>query len=106
MSNKLAELNATVCTETKVLLDETSEKIGLSVGEIIDRLVLNCCPEDPEVAATIMLDHILLAGAKLNQETFNEAILSLLKVIAESFSENEPEDIKDTMNSILDKFEH
>ena len=104
MSNKLADLNATVCIETKVLLDETSEKTGLSVGEIIDRLVLNCCPEDPEIAAAIMLDHILLAGAKLNQEAFNDAVRSLLQVIAESFSENEPEDIKDTMNSILDQF--
>ena len=105
MSNKVTELKTIVCSETKMFLEETGERLGISAGEIIDRLVLKCSPKDAEDAALLMLDYIFLSCSGLTHETFNDAIYSVLKVIENSFAEDVPEETKSTMKSILNKLE-
>ena len=103
MSNKVTELKTTVCNETKVFLEETGKSLGISAGEIIDRLVLKCCPQDAQDASLLMLDYIFLSCARLDHETFNDAIYSVLKVLENSFAEDVPDETKSTMKSILDR---
>lgn len=105
MSNKVTELNVTVCNKTKTLLEDTAQILGLTEGEVVDRLVVKCCPEEPEYASQLILDHIVICCAKLDQDGFNEAIYSVLKTIEESFENYVLEETKGTMKSILDKFD-
>ncbi len=103
MNNKLLELNATICKETKEILDALTETSGLSVGEVLDRMILAVSPADVNNAYLLILDQILIATQRLNQEQFNEVILMLLKSFEDAFSKDEPEEIVATLGRIVEK---
>lgn len=94
MSSKLSEITATVATKTKKVLEDIAKTGGLSVGEVIDRMVMKLSPEDAQEAAMLILDNILITTSKLNQEQLNEAIFKVLDVIGGSFTKNEDNQIK------------
>lgn len=89
MSAKLSEINATVITRTKEILEGIAETGGLTIGEVIDRMVLKHSPDDPQTAAMLMLDNILVTTHNLNQEQLNEAIIKVLEVLGSSSVKNE-----------------
>ena len=99
MSCKITELNATVLEQTKKLLEETSEKMGMPVGMILDRLVLKACPEDPQDAANLILDYICICSARLNPEAFNETIHTLVDQIESTASNDYSDLIKEKIYS-------
>lgn len=103
MNNKLLELNATICKETKEILDALTETSGLSVGEVLDRMILAVSPADVNNAYLLILDQILIATQRLNQEQVNEVILMLLKSFEDAFSKDEPEEIVATLGRVVEK---
>lgn len=104
-TDKLSEINATVVTKTKNTLEGIEKLTGLTVGEILDRMVLNCCPTDTDKAYLLILDNILISTENLNQEQFNETIYKVLKALEDCFAVDEPEKIKNTLKGIVDKLE-
>lgn len=103
MEKKLMELNTTVRMESKEILDALSDASGLSVGEVIDRMLLAVSPSDVNNAFLLILDQVLIATQRLNQEQFNEVILKVLKSLEDAFAKDEPEEIVSTLKRIVEK---
>ena len=93
MNDKLNELSVTVCKETRQTLDALASSSGLTLGEVLDRMVLAVSPSKVDNAHLLILDQILIATNRLNQEQFNEVILKVLKTLEEAFSQNEHDEI-------------
>ena len=100
MTNKLAEINAKVLPTTKEALEGIADAGGLSIGEVIDRMMVKLSPEDAHDAALLILDNLLIATKRLNPEQLKEAILKFLKVLEGSF---EDEEIISTTKGIVEK---
>lgn len=103
MEKKLMELNTTVRMESKEILDALSDASGLSVGEVIDKMLLAVSPSDVNNAFLLILDQVLIATQRLNQEQFNEVILKVLKSLEDAFAKDEPEEIVSTLKRIVEK---
>lgn len=103
MEKKWMELNTTVRMESKELLDALADASGLSVGEVIDRMLLAVSPSDVNNAFLLILDQVLIATQRLNQEQFNEVILKVLKSLEDAFAKDEPEEIVSTLKKIVEK---
>lgn len=103
MEKKLMELNNTVRMESKEILDALADASGLSIGEVIDRMLLAVSPSDVNNAFLLILDQVLIATQRLNQEQFNEVILKVLKSLEDAFAKDEPEEIVSTLQGLVEK---
>ena len=103
MENKLAEINVTVVSKTKETLEALASASGLSVGEVIDRMLLAVSPSDVNDAYLIILDQLLIATQRLEADQFNEVILMVLKALEDDFAKDEPEEIVSTLKNIVEK---
>lgn len=103
MSNKLVELKATVISQSKEILESLASASGLTVGEVIDRMLLAVSPTDVNDAFLLILDQVLISTRQLEPEQFNEVILKLLQSIENAFAKDEPEEIVKTLKSIVNK---
>ena len=84
MSNTLADLRATVCAETMEQLEGIAEEQGLSVGEVLDRLVLKCSPDDTSEAFLLIMEYISIACARLDPDARRYIIQTLIRVLEQS----------------------
>ena len=75
MNGSLCELNTSVLPQTMTALGELKEATGLSEGEIIDRVLVRWQAKDPQTAAQLILDAILIYTNQLGSDDFNKAIL-------------------------------
>lgn len=100
MSKKLTttEIQLTVLNITKEILNETSEKTGMTSGELIDRLVLKWEPRNPMCAAQLILDSIVIYTRKMNDEQFDKTIAVVFGVVKECLK-------KDGLKSLRGIFE-
>ena len=103
MGNKLAEINATVVPKTKETLEVLANASGLSVGEVIDRMLLAVSPSDVNDAYLLILDQVLIATQRLEHDQFNEVILMVLKALEDAFAKDEPEEIVTTLKNVVNK---
>ena len=103
MENKLAEINATVVPKTKETLEVLANASGLSVGEVIDRMLLAVSPSDVNDAYLLILDQVLIATQRLEHDQFNEVILMVLKALEGAFAKDEPEEIVSTLKNVVNK---
>lgn len=103
MGNKLAEINATVVPKTKETLEVLANASGLSVGEVIDRMLLAVSPSDVNDAYLLILDQVLIATQRLEHDQFNEVILMVLKALEDAFAKDEPEEIVSTLKNVVNK---
>ena len=103
MGNKLAEINATVVPKTKETLEVLANASGLSVGEVIDRMLLAVSPSDVNDAYLIILDQLLIATQRLEADQFNEVVLMVLKALEDAFAKDEPEEIVLTLKNVVNK---
>ena len=84
MNDSLIDLRATVCAETMEQLESIAEAQGLSVGEVLDRLVLKCSPDNTSEAFLLILEHIEIACARLDQDARRYIIQTLIRVLEQS----------------------
>ena len=103
MGNKLAEINATVVPKTKETLEVLANASGLSVGEVIDRMLLAVSPSDVNDAYLLILDQVLIATQRLEHDQFNEVVLMVLKALEDAFAKDEPEEIVSTLKNVVNK---
>ena len=97
MNGSLCELNTTVLPQTMTALGELKEATGLSEGEIIDRVLVRWQAKDPQTAAQLILDAILIHTNQLGSDDFNKAILGVLTLLKGSLSDTEPKEIVETI---------
>jgi len=72
------EINATVMKQTCEYLEDHSKGLGLSIGEVIDRLVVNIKAPSPEIATTWVCEQFVLTTGALDQDNTREALYSTL----------------------------
>ncbi len=77
MSELLKDIQATVMRQTAEALDELTAQCSLSVGEVIDRLVLQMRPENPDVALEVAESEIFILISNLSREDAEKVIWDL-----------------------------
>ena len=100
MSDSLCKLSANILPQTKKCLDKLKEATGLSDGEIIDRVLVRWQAKDPQIAAQLILDAILIHTNQLEPDDFNKAIFEVLTLLKGSLSDTEPEEIIETIEAL------
>ena len=76
------EITATVMKQTQEYLEVHSTELGLTTGEVIDRLVVNIKAPTPEFAATWVCEQLVLTTSSLAQKDTHEAVYSCLALFA------------------------
>ena len=79
----LTELDTTVMKATMIALKIMAESSDLSIGEVIDRLILKMCPLDAHLAVTLALERIKITFSVLSDEERSKALKELVTSIAE-----------------------
>ena len=105
MNEKVVEINVKVMSKTKEVLEDIAETGGLSIGEVIDRLVLKLCPDDVEEAHILILENILINTSRLTQEQSDEAVLKVLKVLESACVEDMRNEMGERFKKIIDELE-
>ena len=75
------ELNATVMVQTLEYLQEHSKNLDLSIGEVIDRLVVNIQAPSPQIAAAWVCEQFSLSTSKLNEGDLKETIYDIVSMM-------------------------
>ena len=75
---ELKTLQITVCEDTAADLQKTAEAMGLSLGEVIDRLVMLRMKNDAPSAALLIGEYIMLYSTRLSEVEFSK-VLDLVK---------------------------
>ena len=75
------DLNATVMVQTMEYLQEHSKNLGLSIGEVIDRLVVNIQAPSSEIAAAWVCEQFTLSTSKLNEDDLKDTIYDVVSMM-------------------------
>ena len=92
MNGSLCELNTTVLPQTMTALGELKEATGLSEGEIIDRVLVRWQAKDPQTAAQLILDAIMIHTYLLTPEELSQSIVEVVTVLKNSLQGIEMDD--------------
>ena len=92
MSDSLCKLSANILPQTKKCLDELKEATGLSEGEIIDRVLVRWQAKDPQTAAQLILDAIMIHTYLLTPEELSQSIVEVVTVLKNSLQGIEMDD--------------
>ena len=92
MSDSLCKLSANILPQTKKSLDELKEATGLSEGEIIDRVLVRWQAKDPQTAAQLILDAIMIHTYLLTPEELSQSIVEVVTVLKNSLQGIEMDD--------------
>lgn len=103
MNKKLEEINVTVVSKTKEILEGIADTSGLSVGEVIDRMVSKVCPENVDDAHLLILENIIITTSCLTQKQLDETMIKVLKVLESACVEDESEELHTTLTRVVDK---
>ena len=72
------ELNATVMVQTMEYLTEHSKNLELSIGQVIDRLVVNIQAPNSGIAASWVSEQVTLTTSNLKKDELKEAIYDVM----------------------------
>ena len=98
MSNKskwTRELNATVMVQTMDYLNEHSKNLELSIGQVIDRLVVNIQAPNSGIAASWVCEQFTLATSKLKEDELKETFYDVMSMLVLPLFQagNKPDDV-------------
>ena len=100
------ELNITVLEETEKALRKTAESVGMSVGDVIDRMALNWQAQDPVYAAQLILEGIIMNTHHLKDPEINEALIIVFSVIKKCMDDLSAENIRKACEEYFDVSEN
>lgn len=70
MDEELSTIELTVLNETNLALEKLSETLGLSKGQVVDRLANEMSTKNPELAALLAAEQIaFITKAQTNEQT-------------------------------------
>ena len=81
----LKTLEITVMKSTAEDLEYLSQKSGMSIGEVVDRLTNRTGIEDPAVTSMLILDNFVLLTARLSRDDFVEVAYDLIETLLFAF---------------------
>ena len=89
------ELNATVMVQTMEYLTEHSKNLELSIGQIIDRLVVNIQAPNSGIAASWVSEQFTLTTSSLKEDELKEAIYDVICMMVLPLFQagNKPDDV-------------
>lgn len=90
----LTELEITVMKATKNALDTMAKHSELTIGEVVDRLVLKMCPLDVDFAMTLALERIRITFSALSDEERGKALHELIMNMAAFLPSDEIEKLQ------------
>lgn len=93
----MEELKITVSTVTADALHKVAGETKLSIGEIVDRMVLTIAPDDPDIAWTLALEQYLICTARLSEEGSAKAFGNMCGLFLGSMP---PEDLDDMISRV------
>ena len=93
-SSKTKEITVTVTYKTYDGLLAGSETLGISIGEVIDRLVCDIKVNHPEIAAMFLVEQFTIATLDMNEDDLKETLyqvagMLLLPLVQSGFSMSE-----------------
>lgn len=94
MDKKTTELTIKILNQTHTVLQKMCSQTNLTAGEVIDRIVLELCPTDVELAQVFILDYILLSTANLEGPRMLETICKVLQTIQGALTKESPAEIR------------
>ncbi len=94
MSDVTTTLAATILCKTDESLKQLCEVSGLSVGEVIDRLIINWEAHDAIFASQLILEDMLMHTRLLDREQLSLTFTIILSVIKKSMNEDDPDSLK------------
>ena len=74
----LKEIKATVMPQTAEGLQMLMEETGLTIGEVIDRLTLQMCPDDLGFAVCFAQEQVFFTISNLPEEEQEEALTKII----------------------------
>lgn len=113
VSSNLRQITLNLSTETKELLDSLSENVHLTIGELIDRAVLNMSCEEPEMIFEIILCETMIyfVSDYLNERQIQLVYCSLVRIFFDALKSPKTEQygiisyFANIQNKILDTVE-
>lgn len=78
----LKEIKATVMPQTAEGLQMLMEETGLTIGEVIDRLTLQMCPDDLGFAVCFAQEQVFFTISNLPEEEQEEALTKIIIFLA------------------------
>lgn len=74
-------LNCEVLKITEKALSDIAKEMGMTVGEVIDRVALNWKAQDPVYAAQLILEEIAIIFHHLKKNQAGESLVFVLNVL-------------------------
>lgn len=89
------DLNATVMVQTMDYLTEHSKNLDLSIGQVIDRLVVNIQAPNPGIAASWVCEQFTMATTKLTEDELKETFYDVMSMLVLPLFQagNKPDDV-------------
>ena len=89
------ELNATVMVQTMDYLQEHSKNLELTIGQVIDRLVVNIQAPNSGIASSWICEQFTLTTSKLKEDELKEAIYDVMCMMVLPLFQagNKPDDV-------------
>ena len=87
----LKKIKATVMPQTAEGLQMLMEETGLTIGEVIDRLTLQMCPDDLGFAVCFAQDQVFFSISNLPEEEQEEALTKIIIKEYKEYIEDLPE---------------
>jgi len=75
------ELNATVMVQTMDYLQEHSKNLELTIGQVIDRLVVNIQAPSSEIAASWVCEQFTLTTSNLKENDLKETMYEVMSMM-------------------------
>ncbi len=92
-------ISITVLKETEEALKSASNAVGVTVGEIVDRLALNWQVKDPAYAAQMILEEMIIHTSGLSKEEVNDVFVIVFSIIQQCGNDLTAEKIKCVLDS-------
>lgn len=77
----LKDLKITVMKDTAEGLEKMAHEGAMTIGEVVDRLVLQLAPSEPEVAEMLLTQEILIILSNLSEEDSQRVYIGLSKAV-------------------------
>ena len=76
-----------VLSQTYSALTGHSQNMGITIGEVLDRIILHISTSDPHLAAATICDELLIITTGQNEEEFYDTVLAVLTILFKTFLE-------------------
>ncbi len=100
MSDKLEEITITVMKETANALRAFNDNMGLSMGEIVDRFLLNFSTRDINRAAIFIVEYLEIVTKDQDSEQYKGTLLQVMAFCLSGILKKDNWEIEDIFNAL------